>query len=922
MSATSPRTAWGKLTRLPDGGVAIHPLLDHLVDVASVLQALLETPGLRRAAERAAGRRLDDVDVARLCVIAYLHDIGKACTGFQIRYWLADARHASPPAGWLAPRCGHGPQGWALFGSEMGAVERRRLLDAPLIDALDQWGPGSSLALMHASISHHGRPVLGDPSPAFWQPVVHGGITLYDPAKTIAAMGRAVRELYPLSFDGDAAPLPDSPAFTHLFAGLVQLADWLGSDTRPGFFPYTALGEDRQATALERARHAVKAIGLHPGDARSRQQATHGDFTRAFGLPTPRPMQQAMSDAGLGPLVVLEAETGSGKTEAALWRFLHLWRGGQVDALYFALPTRVAATQLCTRVEDFVTQTWGSRAPVVVRALPGYTSADGQGYEPLPHFQVLWHDHPSDAEAERRWAAESPKRFLAATIAVGTVDQALLGALQIKHAHLRHATLARSLLVIDEVHASDAYMTRLTEHLLGAHLACGGQAMLLSATLGAVARHRYLGLGASRRSGPPTLAEARALPYPALSDRGPSGPRMRPVEGNPRAKAVHWAVLDIIDEPLRIAALAVDGAARGARVLVVRNTVGAAIATLRAVEGLAEARDVDCLFRVGGVSTLHHSRFSPQDRPLLDAEVQAQIGKRRSDPRGRVIVGTQTLEQSLDIDADLLITDLCPMDVLLQRLGRLHRHERPSAEAPADHRPAGFDVPRAWVLTPPGHDLSPLLRRQRHGLGAIRSGSKPIGGVYVDLRVLEATRRLIAAAPLRSIPAENRMLVECSTHPEALDEIARELGDDWKRFGNDVDGSSDAKAMFASVQALPFQQLFGDQLFPEDEGSIGSRLGAADRLVVFDEPCPIGPFGQRVERLAIRHHMLPVGLAMGEQPTDVCVRPGDLGFTFRLGSGKYRYGRLGLERASSPMDGVTPPSPLTRGNSSAVHATP
>src|SRR5690606_6940837 len=132
--------------------------------------------------------------------------------------------------------------------------------------------------------------------------------------------------------------------------------------------------------------------------------------------------------------------------------------------LYFALPTRVAASQLYERVLDFVRRVWPHASPVTVRALPGDGAADGQAYTPLPGFQVLWHDDPKDDEAERRWAAESPKRYLAATIAVGTVDQALLGALQVKHAHLRHAMLARSLLVVDEVHASDAYMTSLLEH--------------------------------------------------------------------------------------------------------------------------------------------------------------------------------------------------------------------------------------------------------------------------------------------------------------------------------------------------------------------------------------------------------------------------------------------------------------------------
>ncbi len=834
-------------------------------------------------------------------MIAFLHDIGKANAGFQVRYWRERAKR---PAAWTVAECGHGPQGWALFGQGLHGAAR---VTAGLpLQAMAGWGAAVD-GLLHASISHHGRPVGDEATFSIWQPVRDGAHCLYDPADTVAAMGARVQALYPQAF-ADAAPdLPEAPAFTHLFAGLVQLADWLGSDTRPGFFPYSQPGEDRATTAPQRARHALRAVGLDVGDAPVRLASTGCDFAQAFGVPSPRPMQAAMADDSLGPVVVLEAETGSGKTEAALWRFLHLWRAGQVDALYFALPTRVAASQLYERVRKFVSSVWPLHPPVVVRALPGYAAADGATPERLPDFEVLWSDKDNGtpdqdaAEAERRWAAESPKRYLAATIAVGTVDQALLGVLQIKHAHLRHAMLARSLLVVDEVHASDAYMTRLLEHLLRAHVACSGQALLLSATLGASARTRYLSIGGRRPDAVPPLAQAQALPYPAIGHRAANGQALLPVQGNPRHKTVHWELWDQIDAPEAIATRAVQAAAAGARVLVVRNTVPAAVATLQAVEALAAAQGLDCLFRVGengGASTLHHSRFSRQDRPLLDAEVQAQIGKERNPRGGLVVIGTQTLEQSLDIDADLLITDLCPMDVLLQRLGRLHRHARPSQEAPNDHRPAGFEQPRAWVLTPPGHDLAPLLQRQRHGLGAIRMQGEPMGGVYVDLRVLEATRRLVAAQPTRSIPADNRLLVEQATHPDALNAITQELGEAWVRFGIEYEGALAATKTVANLHALPFDKPFDDLQFPEDEGRIGSRLGAADRLVEFDPPLH-GPFGQAVTQLAIRHHLLPRGLAPDAVASLVQALPASAGFTFDLGAAQYRYTRLGVERLPS-----------------------
>lgn len=886
---------WGKLNRPSSSEIETHPLLDHMTDVAAVLDQLLRIHSVNRALEIAAGRAMSEVDRARLNVLAFLHDIGKANAGFQARYW---SERAERPAAWTVAECGHGPQGWALFGDSLFGAAR---VTAGLpIETMESWGEAVR-PLLYASISHHGRPVGEETTECIWQPVQDGALCLYDPADSVAAMGAHVQTLYPQAFANDAPELPNAPAFAHLFAGLVQLADWLGSDTRPGFFPYTQAGEDRATSAPLRARHALRAIGLDRGDAAVRAATTGCDFVQAFGVPSPRPMQVAMADDSLGPVVVLEAETGSGKTEAALWRFLHLWRAGRVDALYFALPTRVAASQLYERVQAFVQRVWPIDPPVAVRALPGYTAADGETAQALPGFQVLWSDKPEDAEAERRWAAESPKRYLAAPIAVGTVDQALLGALPIKHAHLRQALLARSLLVVDEVHASDAYMTCLLEHLLRAHVACGGQALLLSATLGASARTRYLSIGGRRPMAVPPLQQAQALPYPAISHRAVTGPALLPVQGNPRHKTVHWEAWDQIDAPEAIAARAVEAAAAGARVLVVRNTVPAAVATLEAVEALAAAKGLDCLFRVGdngGASTLHHSRFSRQDRPLLDAAVQAQIGKQRQPRGGLVVIGTQTLEQSLDIDADLLITDLCPIDVLLQRLGRLHRHERPSQQAPNETRPAGFVHPRAWVLTPPGHDLAPLLRRQRHGLGPIRNQGQPIGGVYPDLRVLEATRRLITAQPTRHIPADNRLLVEQATHPDALAAITQELGEAWMRFGTEYDGALLATKTLANLQALPFDKPFDEVTFPMDENQIGTRLGAADRTVLFDPPQP-GPFGQPVNQLAIRHHLLPPGLAVDAQAAAVSPLTDEPGFTFQLGPTAYRYSRLGIERISS-----------------------
>ena len=439
--------------------------------------------------------------------------------------------------------------------------------------------------------------------------------------------------------------------------------------------------------------------------------------------------------------------------------------------------------------------------------------------------------------------------------------------------------LARSLLVVDEVHASDPYMTVLLEHLLKAHLNNGGQALLLSATLGSTARNRYLALAPNVKrpqAKPMTFEAACAVPYPAISDHN----QTRAVDATGNTKQVTWMAHDIIDSPDKIANMAIEAAKLGAKVLVIRNTVPSAITTLTAIE--KNIPDQAWLFTVNGIPTLHHSRFSRQDRPVMDKAIGAQLGKNR--PAGPcIVVGTQTLEQSLDIDADVLITDLCPMDVLLQRVGRLHRHIRPAQE-----RPEAFQAAQAWVLTPAGHDLNPLIAKSQHGLGMFHNG----GGVYVDLRVLEATRALLVERPVVSIPVDNRYLVEAATHPDKLHAIQEEQGDAWKTLGQKIEGGTGAQKTIGHLHALDVEQTFGEQEFPNDV-QIATRLGAQDRILNFNLELP-SPFGQPLKELPIRYHLLPKGLSPDAEPSDISQTETSL--TFRLGEAQFRYTRLGLER--------------------------
>jgi CRISPR-associated endonuclease/helicase Cas3 len=853
---------WAKLKRDPTGRViAWHSLVDHSADVTAVVEALLLQPTICKRLATAAGRTdLDEVTRVRLSALSFLHDIGKANRGFRAR--------VDPQA----PPVGHIDQlAWVFFGNGLAIRVRDRLIGVLGLERLFSWCSGGAEGLVHAVFAHHGRPWRTEALPPchqFWERGPEG-----DPVADLQPMRDALDRWFRVAFE-EAPLLPTAPAFHHHFAGLLMLADWLGSDER--FFSFAnGTDPDRLSFARDQSTKALATVGLGVEHSRTALPQTLS-FQSAFSIEKPRPIQ-VQAAVPKAQIAILESETGSGKTEAALWRFVSLFRRGVVDGLYFALPTRVAATQIFERVKRFRDRIFSEvDRPAVVLAVPGQIRADEAEAVRLPGFEVQWNDAPQDApELRARWAAEHPKRFLAAQIAVGPIDQALLGVLRIRHAHLRGTALLRHLLVVDEVHASDRYMESLLAGLLRDHAAAGGHALLLSATLGAGMRSRILDVPTT------TLTESAVLPYPALTFSEAGEERRVAVETSGNEKTVSIASFPIISVPVEVAKLAIEAAQRGAKVLVVRNTVATAIATARALETLI-GRSSPALFRVESstgelVPTLHHSRFGPEDRRLLDATVQQQIGRDR--PNGGVIVvGTQTLEQSLDLDADLFLTDLCPVDVLLQRIGRLHRHGR--------LRPAGFERPRAVVLVPAERDLL-VGRLSRFGLGMGRTG-----GVYEDLRIVELTWRLIETQSTWSIPSMNRQLVEAATHPESVSAIERELsqrGSAWNEYFAKGDGKTFA-AITAAASALLDRGKPFDQFRIDPDERLATRLGARDRLVTFEAP-PKGPFGLAVSSLRIPHHLVS-NIPVAALPIGIEETPE--GFSFHLGDQVFNYGRFGL----------------------------
>ena len=844
-------SAWGK-TDGPSG--SSHHLAHHSMDVAAVFQRLLELPVFNAHTEKTVGTSLSRSTLARLAAIVFLHDIGKLHPGFQAKGWQQGL--------WHHPLQGHVAKSSAFLELAW------RTHDHPFHDmtkVIADWGEGVS-PLISASFSHHGRPIEQEFQASLkdWPELTH-----YSWRAETETMIEALYRWFPGAFTDADEALSDEPLFIHFLAGLAALADWVGSYRHTRFFEFIPTFDPHyNQEAHNRAARALVEIGLDVGNLPRRSSLSFAELT---DFARPNPAQAALGEVGPDEqLVILEAETGSGKTEAALWRFAQLFSADRVEGLYFAVPTRAAARQLHGRVNTAMQRIFGSRAPEAVLAIPGMLKAGEASGQRLPGWKVLWEDRKNTEPA--RWAAEHATRFLAATVAVGTVDQAMLAGLMVKHAHLRGSSLSRSLLVIDEVHASDSYMTGVLAPLLNAHLAVGGYTMLMSATLGSRARVRWTG------ETQPNFDAAIATHYPAVWVGGETTPRK--ADGAGRPKAVKVALDDMV--PDRAAALALEAAEQGARVLVIRNTVKMAIETWKAAQEVGGGAK---LLQVANEPALHHSRFAAEDRELLDRTVAKVLAPNRNrSPKGVVVIGTQTLEQSLDIDADFLITDLCPIDVLLQRIGRLHRHVLP--------RPDDFQSARTVVMKPKDGLDRLTAPAFENGLGGWNDKSGGFQGIYRDLAGLELTLRLIENEPLWRIPEMNRRLVEGATHPDRIASLVEEKGEAWKSYDRKLGGVEAAERSLSDLQRLDRRRRYEALHFPNSDERIMTRLGEEGVVLTLDPP-PLGPFGNRITRIA-----LPARWSAGISSNDteaVKVRSVHDGLMFMVGNREFGYSRLGLD---------------------------
>lgn len=533
---------------------------------------------------------------------AALHDVGKVSPGYQLKHFSAYIRGRVPE----------------LAAHALENFETRHALigEAAVNEYLQREETPSGIAVG----AHHGsreQPRCRNDAGIF------GGPNWA--AQRLALIGHLCRELGPLNDDAGADP--------YLLAGLVSVADWIGSDER--FFDPSDETDDVCTAA--RAAEAVESSGwvtvnLRPGLT----------FEQVFGV-APYPLQRTFAECVRGPgLYVLEAPMGAGKTEAALYAAYRLVSRGTNSGLYFGLPTRLTSDKIHERVRNFLTQVAGDDA--------GLRLAHGNAW--MRAFQ------PGGGELApgKEWFRPS-KRALLMPFAVGTIDQALLAVIKVRHFFVRCLGLAGKVVVLDEVHSYDVYTGMLLDVLVQRLLAMGCTVIVLSATL----------TGARRGA---LLADAAQLEdetaYPLITAQAGQVAQAIHVEA-PGSSVVEIHVEDLADH--LVAERATTRAAGGECVICIANTVAKAQAWYNHVKATMR----EGAFEVG----LLHSRFPAWRREELETRWTAALGKGGPRPRGCVLVATQVVEQSVDLDADFMITELAPTDMLLQRLGRLWRHPRP-----------------------------------------------------------------------------------------------------------------------------------------------------------------------------------------------------------------------------------------------------
>jgi CRISPR-associated endonuclease/helicase Cas3 len=651
-----------------------HPLLWHLIDVAVVTQRLWQK-ALQSAVQDRISRKIkvDSAEAGRwLAFWAGSHDIGKACPGFQCRDQSGEARRQLASIGFDFPGLTSPPHG-VVTTVVLGFEQAHSLL----LNACS----GSVRRNMATAIGgHHGLFARrSDLLSTVSNSDVLGGQAWQDVRTEMLAILGDLLEASAII--AKANPEPEDHWFFMFVAGLTSVADWIASNS--DHFPHRPDVESLDeyvAIADGQAEAALDALGW---TAQSDFNSDICSFTNLFPhCDPPRPLQQAVVDAvgdtSTPQFLLLEAPTGEGKTEAAFFaadRWLNIG-GGQ--GVYVGLPTMATSTQMFERFGAFIRHRCpGERVnlhllhsgAVLNERYEQLRRAAFANLDERPPLEV--HDdteaHGQGGLVADAWFTSSRKQAMLAPFGVGTIDQCLLSVLQVKHGFVRLFGLAGKVVILDEVHAYDVYTSTLLDHLLMWLRALGCRVVMLSATLPAARRRALLEAWMGRD------CQVPPAPYPRLLMANECGVHTSTFAvSSGREARIHLSAVTEEDLPARL----VQVLEHGGCAAVIRNTVRQAQEAFNLL--------YEVLGGHGIVIELLHARYPFEDRQSREMAVVERYGKavdghpdNENRPHRSVLVATQVIEQSLDLDFDVMVSDMAPIDLLLQRAGRLHRHDRP-----------------------------------------------------------------------------------------------------------------------------------------------------------------------------------------------------------------------------------------------------
>lgn len=638
-----------------------HGLLAHMLDVAAVVEELLNREPATTLDWAAQILGLPRAQAGRwLALFIGLHDFGKAIPGFQKKSEPGAQRCVEAGLSFPAHACN------ATVHSCATAV----LLQEPLQGIT----PAASKWLRHvvrAISAHHGFHIRADELKA--------GRPTFEPSEWRAARSTMLRVYWDILAPEGAPSLKKlSLPGINWIAGLTSAADWIASN--PEWFPLGERRDDLRDYYQHARRLAVAALDdlgwYYVSGLMSDVSDTDTDvmLARIVGRSdtTPRQLQEVgdrLLRTVAGPaLMLVEAPMGEGKTELAFLSHLRLQAANAHRGLYIALPTQATGNAMFTRVLDFLKRFAGG--PLDVQLAHGGAAFNEQAKAlRTVYLEGIDHDNGETLSASS-WFGQRRRPLLSA-YGVGTVDQALYATLNVKHHFVRLWGLSNRVVVLDEVHAYDTYTSGLIASLLKWLKAMGSSVVLMSATLPRSRRHELLGAWGVEGNTIPEVVYPRVF----LADQ--TGVRVESFHSRKMA-------------PIRLAGLSPDLESMATTACELARDGGCGAIIVNTVD---RAQQLYTLLRdkidTGVTLLLFHAGFPMDARIQIEKRVLSFFGPAGRRPERAILVATQVAEQSLDIDVDFMLSDLAPIDLLLQRAGRLHRHDR---QRPVAHRDA-----RLWV---------------------------------------------------------------------------------------------------------------------------------------------------------------------------------------------------------------------------------